>query len=507
MIVAWMLYATATTLLLALAAGALEGVTRRHGRPVRGLWLVALAASLLLPLLALLPARPPAEGAPPSAPGAWEAWTGSLQTIAPPARRVDLDLLALSGWATASALAALAVALSYASLLRRRREWAAREVDGHRVWVSPDTGPAVFGFLPGRIVVPEWLLRAPPEERALVLAHEEEHLRAGDAPLLLGALLVAVVLPWNLALWWLWRRLRRAIEIDCDLRVLARGADPRAYGRLLVGITAHGRAHRLAVGALSESASFLERRIRLILPAPSRPAWGRAAGSSALALALVAGACELERPGLSWSRAGVPASTVAMLSPGAAPAGPLAEMMPAGGELELVLPVSSPAAEAAPAPRPEEDGFARRGLAELLREVLPEAEPEADASPGVEPRVVSGVRPPALREVAAQPPAPELAEAPARTAAPAPSAMCEFVVYNGSGAPLEVRLNSSWSTGGILGWLDPSQSIPYALPCSSGWVMVSGRAPYGVELRRGLPYVSASARLAEGRTVFIPLRP
>jgi hypothetical protein len=171
-----------------------------------------------------------------------------------------------------------------------------REVDGRPVWVSTDTGPAVVGFLRTRIVLPEWVLVGRPANREIVLAHEEEHVRAGDPRLLLGALLVSVALPWNLGVWWMWRSLRRAVEIDCDLRVLARGVDPRAYSRLLVEVTERGTAHRLTVAALSESSSFLERRVRLMLDAHSRGWWPRAVAASALAGLAIVAACRMEQP-------------------------------------------------------------------------------------------------------------------------------------------------------------------------------------------------------------------
>ncbi|UUZ52386.1 hypothetical protein LP419_22985 [Massilia sp. H-1] len=45
---------------------------------------------------------------------------------------------------------------------------------------------------------------------------------AARDPQLLGlALLVLVAMPWNLPMWWQLRRLRHAIEVDCDARVLA----------------------------------------------------------------------------------------------------------------------------------------------------------------------------------------------------------------------------------------------------------------------------------------------
>lgn len=336
MILPWMLYASVVALLLGLAAWVLEGVVRQREWPVRGLWVLALLGSVLVPLLAatVLPLRGPLPAAPPlqesagqvlliEAPMKWFEWPDPLGTVAAPGAGLDRWLLVL--WAFASAATILYLVLSHRALHRRRREWRLGEVDGQRVWVSSDVGPAAVGFFRSDVVLPEWLLDAPASERALVLAHEVEHVRAGDPRLLLGALLMLTALPWNPALWWQWRRLCRAVEIDCDLRVLAHGIDPHTYSRLLVEVSERGTPHRLSVVALSESASSLERRIRFMLTPQSRYGWARAAGSTLLAAALVLTACRMDRPEVSpTSSTGTMASvdssgSVARLKPPAAP--------------------------------------------------------------------------------------------------------------------------------------------------------------------------------------------
>ena len=311
MIVSWMLYISVVTLLLALAAWLPERIARQRGWPTRGLWVLALVASLLLPFFVgvMSPARestapalgsPDADGKVTFAPEGWMWWITPVEPLASAStatRHFDLDAAVLALWAIASALLALWLVLSYLALQRHRRCWLRQELDGHAVWVSHDTGPAVVGFLHGHIVIPEWLLRAGEKERALILAHEEEHLRAGDSRLVFGALLLGVALPWNLALWWIWRSLRRAVEIDCDFRVLAKGVDPRAYSRVLVEATERGTAHRFALAAHAESPSFLERRIWLMITPRSKQWWTRAAGAVGLAGACVVAACEVQAPG------------------------------------------------------------------------------------------------------------------------------------------------------------------------------------------------------------------
>src|SRR5438477_356942 len=83
----------------------------------------------------------------------------------------------------------------------------------------------IVGLLRSRIVVPAWLLSAPESQQTAVIAHEQSHLEAGDPLMLTIALGLLVLMPWNFPLWWQLRRLRRAIEVDCDSRVLRRGID------------------------------------------------------------------------------------------------------------------------------------------------------------------------------------------------------------------------------------------------------------------------------------------
>ena len=296
-----MVYCVLVASLLGVAAAAAEKVVRQRGWPVRWLWAGALAGSALLPALALaLDARRTAlalSGAAPvaAAPDAGALWL-SDPFAAMPEPPVDLTPWLVAIWAAGSALTLAALCLSYAMLRRRSRAWVRREVDGHDVWVAPDTGPAVVGFVRSRIVLPEWVLERGAGERSMVLAHEAEHLRAHDPRLLLAGLLVAAALPWNPALWWQWRRLRHAVEVDCDLRVLARGLDARAYGRLLVEVTERGTARRLAVAALSESRSSLERRIRIMFSPEPRGWAARAAAAAVLAGACVVVACTTDSP-------------------------------------------------------------------------------------------------------------------------------------------------------------------------------------------------------------------
>src|SRR6185312_13070046 len=95
--------------------------------------------------------------------------------------------------------------------------------------------------------------------------HEREHVVACDQLLLLAGVLCVSVAPWNPLLWWQLRRLRFAIEVDCDARVLRQGTDPRRYGEMLLAVSERHARTPLAAVALTEPASHLERRIRIIM--------------------------------------------------------------------------------------------------------------------------------------------------------------------------------------------------------------------------------------------------
>jgi hypothetical protein len=164
-------------------------------------------------------------------------------------------------------------------------------LSGAGVYVARDTGPAVVGILRPRIVIPAWILRAPPAQQAMVIAHERSHVEAGDQRLLAAALCVLVCMPWNVPLWWQLRRLRNAIEIDCDARVLAHGHSAADYGEVLLAVGQRQSVFIGAVAAMSERVSFLEQRIRIMMSVPTR--WRRISsvslGALSLSIAVVAG--------------------------------------------------------------------------------------------------------------------------------------------------------------------------------------------------------------------------
>ena len=305
MIAVWMLYCLGIGLAFVVVGHALERALHFAGRPARWAWVIAIVGSYVIPVAAWL--RPEAFatfGVPipvvaESGPGLPTTSTTSTNLDQPPPSAfslADLDLPLRWGWGITSLAMLLAITVGAARLASLRRRWRTAAVDGRQVLVSPNAGPAVMGFWSPRVVVPEWALQLPERERELMLAHEEEHVRAGDPALLAAALVAVLVTPWNLALWWQWRRLHLAVEMDCDARVLSQGRSAPAYGELLLEVGRRRATHLLGAAALGEPASFLELRIRRMLRRTPKWRWAGAVAALVVATGAMVGACETPRP-------------------------------------------------------------------------------------------------------------------------------------------------------------------------------------------------------------------
>jgi TonB family protein len=295
MIAAWMVYATLVAVLLGGAALGLDKALRLAGRQTRWVWVGALAASLTLPLVAVNRTAPP-----PLARDASVVLVAARAVAAPvpvPSPTLtSLDTPLIVAWMMGSALVLLVLLLSQRALRRQTADGVVRDVDGHRVCVTAASGPAVVGGLRhATIILPTWVAELGDEERHLAVRHEAEHVATGDVQLLALAVLAAVALPWNPVIWWQLRRLRDAVELDCDQRLVRAGVDVRVYGTLLVEVARRAPMRRLAV-ALAARPSLLSRRIDHMTPVPSRTRALQIVVGAGLAVALVILACEAPRP-------------------------------------------------------------------------------------------------------------------------------------------------------------------------------------------------------------------
>lgn len=320
MILLWMVFTVGLSALLAGAAWCSERTLNALGCSRRWPWFVALGMTLVVPILLVASALtggapPPTE---PAAPLATETISGgdvlapadgaveSVALAADSVRRFDVPLAA--GWALLSVL--VATRFGTAAWRRRRRIQQGRQAEygGQEVWFAPNVGPAVLGVFRPRIVLPAWFGRLDREDRSLVLRHEREHLRSGDPYVLLFAQLILAALPWNPVVWWAAARLKAALELDCDRRVLKGGVRPARYGKLLLVAKEHlGAAPRLA--AFGPSESLLEERVER-LEAPETGGNLEIVGAG-LALLFLAG-------GVGWTH---------VVGQGAALSGPVSRLM------------------------------------------------------------------------------------------------------------------------------------------------------------------------------------
>ena len=336
LMIGWMTQAIVVSALLAAAALLLQRLAAR-ALPARLIWAGALFSSLLLVLVA------PLRGAPDTATTADLVAVGTpvpnvsaeptfdlRATIAVLASGVSRAVSAPVNWSTtmiggpldraprlarqavmlawplSSALVLLAFGVSYRRHRDLLRRAARHDINGVTVHVTDALGPAVIGVRRPRIVVPVWLLARTLHEQQLVVAHEQSHIAARDPLLLLAACAAIALMPWNPLAWFALARLRLAIELDCDRRVLGTGASPRAYGQLLIALSSHvprfmhdGLVRTplaLTSPAFSYHASHLERRLITMTARPSQFIRSRRIGSGLLAAVALLAACESQLP-------------------------------------------------------------------------------------------------------------------------------------------------------------------------------------------------------------------
>ena len=321
MIAAWMLYLLILSGLLGIAALSAERALRWLNRPVRATWSLALVGA---PVLALIVARtgglgrfggdgvlspgPAAqinlvEADPTSALGTWASSVADFvlhplvavwEVIQASAGALDRPLLYL--WGAASTAVLLALLVSMRRLYVTSRDWPRRRVDGSDVRVSEGLGPAVLGIGRAEVVLPSWVLEQDAASRRLIVLHESEHLKARDGTLLFAGLLMAAAIPWNPFAWWQLRRLRLAVELDCDRRVLRSGVELREYASLLLEAGSRRAVPFGSTAAFVHFDSQLGRRIRMMMENRKAPRYVPAAVALTMAAAILIVACTAPSP-------------------------------------------------------------------------------------------------------------------------------------------------------------------------------------------------------------------
>jgi bla regulator protein blaR1 len=299
MIAYGMLYTIAVGLPIALAAIAIAAVLRRHGRPERFVWLGALATAFVLPVVALL--DPLARGASvvPAPPETGVIGLPAVVVVPTEAPAMGFGDLLVAAWLLASGVLILRWAIAALRLSRASRSWRPGSVDGEPVWRTEKLGPAVAGTFRPRVLVPAWLDSLPASQRALVLLHEQEHIRARDPVLIALARVTRILTPWNPVVWLLSARLVRAVELDCDRRVLRRNTDVATYGRTLLTVSERRPGRLVAVAAFAESEAPLRSRILAMTTPSTTISVVALLTSMVLGVVLLIGALEIPVPAVS----------------------------------------------------------------------------------------------------------------------------------------------------------------------------------------------------------------
>jgi hypothetical protein len=300
-----MVYSLALSALAAAAAWLTDSALAVCGRARRFAWIAGIAIALGLPLTMALfpqPLRAPGLSAIASPMQIAAAAPPALATYVVPAAAqlrlgsISLDTFAIAGWMIASTALLAFYALSLWRLARQSRRWPTIRVGSENVTVAQDVGPAVFGWFQPSVLFPRWLLSAPADTQRMALLHEREHLVARDPQVLTTATLLFALFPWNEPLLWMLRRLRFAMEVDCDARVVRGGVDPASYGEALLYVSQRQAPTPATSIALIERRSQLERRINIMFASPRKYPALAAGLSLALAASCLIAATNVDAP-------------------------------------------------------------------------------------------------------------------------------------------------------------------------------------------------------------------
>lgn len=326
LLAAWWMQGLLIAALLAATAALLQRIAR-EAVPARVLWAGALVGTTLLTFVSPLRLREratdgpvvvqglPLTGADVATPTAFDpvalAMAAAVQVrrafeaptdLAAEAARAIPPVgarIALLLWGLVSATILALLFVSHRRLRRALRTAPPHEIDGVPVRLTTDIGPAVVGVRTPVVAVPRWLLTLPSDAQALVVRHERSHVAAGDPLLLMAGVALAALQPWNPVAWVIVSRLRLAIELDCDRRLLRAGTATRAYGDLLIALAAAASPIRRPVvlhPMFSPHTSHLSQRIIAMTERPVHLiAMRRVAVATLAAVAFVA-ACDSQLP-------------------------------------------------------------------------------------------------------------------------------------------------------------------------------------------------------------------
>src|SRR5258706_7279365 len=155
--------------------------------------------------------------------------------------------------------------------------------------------PAVVGWLRPVVLVPASALTGlTPQQLEVLLAHELAHVRRYDYLVNIVQCVVETLLFYHPPVWWVSRRIREEREHCCDDLAVAVCGDPHLYATALVGMERiRATTPRLALAATGGGGALITRVRRLVLPTTARteyfPRWAAGlAGVLAVTVGLLA---------------------------------------------------------------------------------------------------------------------------------------------------------------------------------------------------------------------------
>ena len=305
------------------------------------IWLCALAALVVIPILTAGLAAQPSHAAndtapntkqsavaaapsvrPPVAalPAASEPPTAVVESAAPAPRKARISLP--QGFVVAIAVIWILVACARAVLLlldvlalravrRDARPWS--NADGYPILLSDRLHvPLAAGFVRAAVILPAVLVeRLPADAVRTIVIHEVAHLRRYDVWTNGLARIAQVFVAFNPVAWFVMRRLALEREIACDDWVVARtgGGDAFAQALATLATSAGGRMPLAAPSALGSRHSIVVRIERLLDARPRRLRLSPPAlGGALMLLALIAFSLQSVSPVLAYA---VPSSVLA----------------------------------------------------------------------------------------------------------------------------------------------------------------------------------------------------
>jgi len=285
-----MLYCLAEGVLLAaLLSLAMRFFPPKNSRIRFAVWLAALIAVAVLPLLgAAGMAVGHARGLSHDAHSVLTipaAWAETILVIWGAMAILGL-LRVAAGWRHIRRLRRSCVAIS-PELLSPQLQSAIADLRRSRpvsILVSPGANvPAAVGFFKPIVVIPAWLAEeSAAGELEYVLRHELAHLRRWDDWTNLLEQIVKAVLFFHPGIWWIERKLTLDREMACDEAVLSEIPQPRLYAECLARVAEKSFLRRQL--ALAQAAvhrmKHLSRRIARILSLGSNAEQGRVRGTS-----------------------------------------------------------------------------------------------------------------------------------------------------------------------------------------------------------------------------------